>query len=137
MVNRVLVGQHNGQFVARVSVPGVDVMTATQIQHFMMHELYSSDQVLMRGSAILTETMPEYVEIPIPMLGYIPFVEFYMTSAPVSTGVPNSAYARAFPAGAFTTIYIMDGKLTLPNLAVYSPGNIVIYEYAIYLTRGH
>ena len=53
MVNRVLLGSYGGSFKARISRPGIDVLTATSLSDFMMHEAYAGLAPIQSGVVYL------------------------------------------------------------------------------------
>lgn len=74
-MNRVVLGYHNGIFKARVTKPGFDVLTETNIQNFSLHESYPSSAIYLAGSAshpigagMLTVSWPALPYIPMAII---------------------------------------------------------------------
>ncbi|WP_276122574.1 hypothetical protein [Pararhizobium qamdonense] len=73
MVDRVCIGLNNGNWIARISKPGIDVLTATSVGQFYMHEDFPSHRVLQAGS-ILFATNSLTATLTYPNRGFVPII---------------------------------------------------------------
>lgn len=73
MANRVCIGLNDGDWIARISKPGVNVLTETALGSFYMHEAFPSHRVLQTGS-VLFGTSSTTVTITYPNRGFVPII---------------------------------------------------------------
>lgn len=140
MTNRVVIGNLNGNFAARISKPGVNVLTATEIGDFLLHELYNTDRTIQRGQVVQSPGGADFSYVATPAVGYVPFcvatMMLFQTSA-YNTSALNSA-ARCYFAS--TDYYCKDGQLAFYNWGKWNTSYLgvsftSVWEYVVYAVR--
>ncbi len=76
MANRIVLGVNGADWVARISKPGIDVLTNTDLSNFWMHEDYYSMRILQTGTVAFGASAT--VTITYPNRGYIPIILCYL-----------------------------------------------------------
>ncbi|WLR91011.1 hypothetical protein [Shinella zoogloeoides] len=84
MTNRVVLGKLNGSMAARVSKPGIDVLTASALEDFFLHESFKGHRILQTGS-IPFATNTTTCTIYYPDWGFVPII--FMVPAASDTAV--------------------------------------------------
>lgn len=73
MSNRAIFGFNGTTFCCRISRPGVDVLTATSLADFYLHEDYFNHQILVKGSGIIAANAAS-ATITYPNFGFVPII---------------------------------------------------------------
>ena len=112
-MNRVVLGYDNGVFKARVTKPGFNVLTETNIQNFSLHEAYPSAAIYLAGSASHPIGAP-MLTIGWPTLTYIPMaiILLQQTTTNFAIGVEQEPDSG---------IRLYNNRLTIPANSESSP----------------
>ncbi|MGN8547679.1 hypothetical protein ACQPTN_24055 [Bradyrhizobium sp. 13971] len=136
MARRFLMGLHPslGQYGVWLSVPGVDVVTATAAAQFLLKSDLKNEQVVMSGSIFLPALSGD-VAIPYPApLPQNPFVSFrtYINSGVVSYPYRlDMAVPRDITIGGTVYYEIQNGFRISNNQMIFN--NLISEAYGIYV----
>lgn len=73
MSNRVILGNYGGSFVARISKPGNDVLSAPLMSSYYLHELYRGHRILQSGTTYFPANATT-CSISYPNFGFVPII---------------------------------------------------------------
>lgn len=110
MTNRILIGWYDGDFVARISNPGVNVLTNTNMNNFMMHEDFSSMGLILSGLVKRTPGQST-LTISFSSMGFVPLLKF--ASALVASGDPQPTSLVTSPGLAYATVNVSTTSLRI------------------------
>lgn len=105
MTNRVILGRNDaGTFVARVSAPGYNVLTLTDLSKFQLHESFMGAAMLISGQVACPKGSAA-ITIMFTNLGFIPVCRIYGEFDQIGTG--------RYPTGT-TSIRVLQDRLIFP-----------------------